>query len=244
MNFSLILRHIVGTVYYGRSLYVQGMLNYPMNILKNFVVFEGGDGAGTTTQIEKLRKSFSELKIQARFSSPPLLFDTLEPTNGPIGRLIRSSLKGDISLTSEAIALLFAADRHDHLYAPGGIQEHCNNGELVVSDRYVMSSLVYQGITCGEAFPLSLNEDFPWPELTLFFDLDPEIAQKRMKNRPEKDIYEALEFQIQVYRRYKLILNQYKSLGCRFEVINASLPAEEVGREVWRALQKMPIFKG
>ena len=203
-----------------------------MRTLNNFVVFEGGDGSGTSTQMEKLK------------SLPfPSLYTTFEPTNGPIGRLIRSGLRGEISLQKETIAYLFAADRNEHVFGPGGIEERTSRGDLVVCDRYVLSSLVYQGITCGEELPLKLNSIFPRPELLLFFDLDPEIAQKRMEMRRQKEIYESLEFQLLVWKRYRALLPQLEEEGCRIEIINASQPPEEVARDVWGALQNLPIFK-
>jgi dTMP kinase len=213
-----------------------------MKILNNFVVFEGGDGSGTSTQMEKLKKSFAT--PQGLGVRPLRLFSTFEPSDGPIGRLIRSGLRGEISLKSETIAFLFAADRNEHVFGPGGIVEHTKQGDLVVCDRYILSSLVYQGITCGEELPLRLNSHFPLPEALLFFDVDPEIAQKRMENRQEKEIYEALEFQIQVRGRYKTLLPYFEAEGCRVEIIDASLPPDEVAHNVWGTLRKMPIFKG
>jgi len=142
-----------------------------MEILKNFVVFEGLDGSGTTTQIGILEDFF-----QKNRSSLPLFYKTFEPTNGSIGKIIRSALRKEIVLAPKTIAMLFAADRNEHIYGPEGIAERCGRGELVVSDRYLPSSLVYQGITCGDGFAELLNRDFPGPELLLFFDIDPEQA--------------------------------------------------------------------
>ena len=204
-----------------------------MEILPNFAVFEGGDGSGTSTQLEKLK---------ARSLTP--LFATFEPTNNPIGRLIRSSLRGEITIQRESLAYLFAADRNEHVFGPGGIKERVKRGELVICDRYVLSSLVYQGITCGEELPLKLNSVFPIPELLFFFDLNPEIAQKRMEGRVEKEIYESLDFQMLVWDRYRTLLPKFEKEGCRIEIIDASLPQEEVALELWKVLQKMPILKG
>ena len=83
-----------------------------MNILNNFVVLEGGDGSGTTTQLKKLREKFDNE------AGLPILYDTFEPTNSPIGVLIRKSLRSELLLENETIALLFAADRNEHLNGP------------------------------------------------------------------------------------------------------------------------------
>ena len=210
-----------------------------MIILPNFVVFEGGDGSGTTTQLGKLKERFA---ANAEFSLPRL-FDTFEPSSGPIGRLIRHGLNGEIPMKNETIAFLFAADRNEHLYGPDGIVEHCKRGDLVACDRYLLSSLVYQGITCGEELPALLNRDFPLPELCFFLDIDPLIAQNRIKNRTQKEIYETLDFQIQVRERYKNELAKLDKASL-VEIIDASLPPDEVAAQVWSALQKLPIFKG
>jgi dTMP kinase len=215
-----------------------------MKILKNFVVFEGCDGSGTTTQIGILEDFFQRnlLRRNPPQLSLPSLYTTFEPTNGSIGTLIRSALRGEVDLAPKTVALLFAADRNEHIYGPGGIAEHCGRGELVVSDRYLPSSLVYQGITCGEEFPAILNSDFPAPELLLFFDIDPETAQKRISGRKQRDIFEYMNFQIKVRERYKAILPNFSAAGVRVETIDASGTPEEVGAGVWAAIEKMPIF--
>ena len=212
-----------------------------MEILSNFVVFEGLDGSGTTTQLNILETFF--LQNTAPLSLPPL-HKTFEPTDGYIGRLIRSSLKKEISFSPATIAFLFAADRNEHLHAAGGIVELCRSGKLVVSDRYAPSSLVYQGITCGEELPWKLNQDFPGPELLLFFDIDPETAQKRIARRELREIYEQADFQVKVQEHYKALLPMYEKEGVKVEIIDASLPPEEVAGEVWSVIGKLPIFKG
>ncbi|MDR1030137.1 MAG: dTMP kinase [Treponema sp.] len=206
-------------------------------ILKNFAVFEGGDGSGTTTQLGLL---------QTRFTSSatlPPLYPTSEPTEGPIGLLIRSVLKGELPLQPETLATLFAADRNEHVYAPGGIRDRSQEGNLVISDRYVLSSLVYQGIDCGEALARRLNDRFPFPELLLFFDIASEQAITRMEARPVKEIYEYLDFQIQVRERYHSLLPWYAQEGVRVVIIDASQSPQAVAAAIWRALTEMPILR-
>jgi dTMP kinase len=207
-----------------------------MEIIKNFVVFEGPDGSGTTTQINILELFFQHNRNQL---SPLHIHKTFEPTNGSIGKLIRSGLRKEISLNPVTLALLFAADRNEHVFGSGGVMERCGAGELVVSDRYVLSSLVYQGITCGEELPARLNRDFPGPELLLFFDVAPETALKRIARRRQREIYEHLDFQIQAYERYKALLPEFSAQGTRVETIDASPPPNEVAKEVWKAVEKM-----
>ena len=204
-------------------------------ILKNFVVFEGGDGSGTSTQLSLLGRKYAASGLK------PVFFPTFEPTDGAIGALIRSTLKNDTGFKAETLAKLFAADRNEHLYAAGGIVERCRRGELVVCDRYVLSSLVYQGIECGDELPRSLNSAFPAPELLLFFDIDPKTALERLKNRSSLEIFERLDFQENVRERYHSLLNGYKDTEVRVEIIDATQNVEKVAEEVWTAVSKMPI---
>jgi dTMP kinase len=205
-----------------------------MNIIPNFAVFEGGDGSGTTTQLGLLGR---------RFSGSPVFYPTFEPTGGPVGKIIRSALRTEIALLPETLARLFAADRTEHLYASGGVLERAGRGELVVSDRYVLSSLVYQGLECGEDLPRALNASFPAPELILLFDLDPRIAAERLRGRPSLEIYEYLEFQEKVRDRYLALVPVFQDQGVRVELIDASRSPEEVAESVWREMKKMPIVE-
>ncbi|MDR1586445.1 MAG: dTMP kinase [Treponema sp.] len=213
-------------------------------IIRNFAVFEGGDGSGTSTQLSLLEKRLAGLSENAAVPGGPVFYPTFEPTEGPVGKLVRSALKKEISLRPESLARLFTADRTEHLFAPGGILERCRRGELVVSDRYALSSLVYQGIECGDELPHSLNASFPLPELLLFFDIDPEIACGRIQNRPFPEIYEYREFQQRVREKYKALLGEYEKAGVRVETLDAAKSAGDVAEDVWRALEKMPILRG
>jgi dTMP kinase len=157
--------------------------------------------------------------------------------------MIRASLRGDFPLLPETCARLFAADRNEHLYASGGVAERCARGELVISDRYVLSSLVYQGLDCGEDLPWSLNRGFPGPELLIFFDLDPETAMERIRSRPGRDLYERLDFQIKVRERYLALLPEFERSGVRVVRVDASQSPEETADQVWSALENMPIMR-
>jgi dTMP kinase len=172
-----------------------------------------------------------------------VLFPTFEPTDHIIGKVIRSALKKEIKLKPDTLALLFAAQRNEHLYGENGILEHTKKGVLVVSDRYTLSSLVYQGIECGFELPFLLNSNFPAPEITIYLDIDPEIALSRMKNRTSFEIYEYIEFQEKVRLQYKSCIEKYRDLGAKVEIIDASKSASEVADQVWNILSQMPILK-
>lgn len=205
-----------------------------MELTRNFAVLEGGDGSGTTTQLSILKN-----KIKNTGKIP--YFSTFEPTTGKTGELIRRALKNEITINPRTLCYLFAADRNEHLYGQDGIINHVKNGEFVICDRYVVSSLVYQGIECGDKLPESLNSFFPLPEITIFLDIKPEIAVERMKNRSSLEIYEVLEFQEKVYKKYISVLEAYGKKG-RVEIVDASKSVQEVADLVWGIIGQMPIF--
>jgi dTMP kinase len=205
-------------------------------VLDNFVVFEGCDGSGTTTQLSRLKDYFS-----AHNELPPL-WVTSEPVSGEIGRLIRFFLRGEARCQPETLARLFAADRNEHLFGENGIVAHCARGELVVSDRYVPSSLVYQGLECGDALPRQLNEDFPAPALLLFFDLDSETAEARMAGRPDREIFEYIEFQKKARQKYLSVLEDCSRAGSAVAIINASDTIENVFNQILSFIVKIPII--
>jgi len=207
-----------------------------MEIIQNFIVFEGADGSGTTTQVSMLA---DRLKLMEK----PSFFPVFEPTDSPIGRLIRCALKNEVKIKPQTLAYLFAADRNEHIFGENGIAEHAKKGSLVVSDRYALSSLVYQGIECGDDLPSMLNSRFPMPELTFFLDIDPQIAQERMKERSSLEIYEYREFQEKVREKYLSLVKTINEKGSKVITIDASKSAQEVSLEVWSNVSSLPIFK-
>ena len=127
-------------------------------ILKNFIVFEGLDGAGTSTQSKLLSKEIKNSYL------------TFEPTDGKIGSLIRDCLKKKINFDTLTQAFLFSADRAEHLYRKNGIIDRCKNKQIVISDRYLFSSFAYQAIDVSFEQILELNKNFPLPEMIFFLN--------------------------------------------------------------------------
>ena len=194
-------------------------------ILKNFIVFEGIDGAGTSTQIKKICER-----------NPQKFFQTAEPTSLETGKFLRKMLGGEFSVDEKTNSFLFAADRAEHLYGKNGIIEQINNGKTVISDRYLFSSLAYQSISCGEELPKLLNSTFPLPEILFFFEIDPEISLKRVDSRNEKkEIYEKIETQKKIALEYEKIISEYennKSCGMKIIRIDATKSIEEISETI------------
>ncbi len=200
---------------------------------KRFIVIEGIDGAGTTTQMKFLAEYLRARGYRCATTS--------EPTEGSIGILIRSILSGERRVAPSTVAYLFASDRNEHLFGSDGIVEQVESGSIVISDRYALSSLAYQGLTCGEELPLRLNGTFPAPGLTLLFDIAPEVAIERINSRPKKEIYETLEFQKRVCEMYRKMANRLQSQGWNIERIEANADIETVHHEI---LSKVVSFLG
>ena len=198
--------------------------------LKNFIVFEGIDGSGTTTQIRKLAAAMEKNGIAHMVTS--------EPTSRPEGALIRRILKGEIEAEPGTVAYLFAADRYQHVFGKEGILEAAGKGLVVLCDRYAPSSLAYQGITCGEELPKLLNASFPAPGLTLYFKVDPDIAMQRVGSRNQLEIYEKLHIQKQVSAAYEKVMRAAEANGWKIAEIDAEQPIDAVTKQIFAELEK------
>jgi len=199
-------------------------------ILKNFIVLEGLDGAGTTTQSGMLLERFRSGKTPAS--------STCEPTSGPIGRALRAFLKGSDTFVPSTAAYLFAADRNEHVFGKDGIAERTALGETVVCDRYLFSSLAYQAVDCDSDLVESLNSRFPLPEYLFFIDVPPEVAERRMASRETREIYERLDFQRKVRDNYLKILSQCDGSPMRLLLIDGTSSPEKISDEIWSFYSK------
>lgn len=198
-----------------------------------FIVLEGIDGAGTTTQARLLAEALE------RAGRPVLL--TWEPTDGPIGRLIRSLLSGDRRPDAATLALLFAADRNDHIHAPSdGIRAHLERGTTVVCDRYTISSLVYQGSFGDRERVAQLNESFPRPDLVVFLDTPRDVAERRLASRTERDHLEQTNVQDEIAIAYEREIARYREDGGRVIVARGSGDVASIHHEICAALGVEP----
>ncbi len=164
------------------------------------IVLEGLDGAGTTTQVERLAAAL-------RAEGHPVL-TTREPSDGPVGVLIRQALTGRLvlpggagPLAPETLALLYAADRTDHLRAR--VLPALEAGQVVLSDRSVLSSLAYQGASLPMPWVEVINAHALPADLTLFVEVSIEVAARRRAARggPE-ELFDAEEKQRRISRQY------------------------------------------
>ena len=169
----------------------QYSLNKYNNFKKGyFIVIEGIDGAGSSTQAELLQQYFFN-NNQSSVISP-------EPTTGKIGKLLREFLAqqkyfNEQNLYDQQMAYLFAADRHYHLYNNiDGVYKLTEENTHVISTRYYFSSLAYNCQTTEQFnFVSQLNHKFPNPDLAIYIDIPAEVSLSRIKDRSLKEVYET-----------------------------------------------------
>ena len=177
---------------------------------KLFIVFEGIDSSGKSTQADLLKDYFVTRGERAVISP--------EPTSGIIGNLIRQALKQriifsrDRNLFDRQMAYLFAADRHDHLYNDiDGVFKLMENNYHVISTRYYFSSLAYNCDTVEQfEFIKKLNDSFPNPDITVYIDIPIEVSLARLQERSLQEIYETKTKLTKVREKYQQIFSEYK----------------------------------
>ena len=203
-----------------------------------FIVFEGIDGAGKTTQIKLLRDKLAALGIEC--------FITAEPTDMPSGKLIREALSGRVKTTTAEMADMFARDRVIHNKdEEKGIDSHLERGVCVISDRYYYSSLAYQGSELGFETVAALNLDNPdirTPDICLFLDLSPEKSLERIGKRADTptEIYENYDYLEKTRKMFFDVFDRLRARGEHIEIIDASGNAEEISDKIIDCV--LPLF--
>ncbi|MCR5761523.1 MAG: dTMP kinase [Sphaerochaetaceae bacterium] len=195
------------------------------NILKNFWVLEGLDGAGTTTQLKNIDSELSKTGLKYMI--------TAEPTDSETGKIIRRVLSGEFTVPQSTVARLFSADRDNHLYnTENGVVKNINEGKIVVSDRYFFSSLAYQSIGYDFDTVMLLNSTFPYPEYVIYIDTPVEDCIQRINSRGQaKEIYEKYEYQVKVKQGYERCFSSLPE-GCNLLRIKGDLSREEIFEEI------------
>jgi len=208
--------------------------------MSKFIVIEGLDGAGTTTQSSLLAAALSQETVLTR-----------EPSDGPIGTLIRHMLsirvvadagRGPVPINRESLALLFAADRLDHVHVT--IEPALARGAWVISDRYYHSSLAYQGDVDESddfdfAWVRTLNERARRPDLTIFLEAPVAVCMQRMSERASRDIYESEEKLGRLTRRYDEVMRVLDENGEAIVRLDASLGIDKLHKSILSHVQAL-----
>lgn len=204
--------------------------------MSKFITFEGGEGSGKSTVMKDVATRLTKEGYK--------LVLTREPGGTPIAEEIRNVIldKDNTKMDPRTEALLYAASRRQHLVEK--IWPALERGEIVLCDRYLDSSLAYQGGARGLGVDevLSINmfaTEGEYPDLTLLFDLEPEEGLKRIEKNKGREVnrldLEKLEFHKKVRDNFHALAKKYST---RYVVIDASKPLNEVENEVYKIIKE------
>ena len=201
-----------------------------------FITFEGPEGSGKTTVSNIIEKRLEEIGYQ--------VVHTREPGGTPIAEQIRNIIldKASTMLDARAEALLYAASRRQHLVEK--VWPALKEGKIVICDRYIDSSLAYQGGArhLGVENVLNINmfaTEGTFPDMTLLFDIKPEDGLHRIAANANREVnrldLEKIEFHKSVRNTFLELAKQYKD---RYVIIDASKPLDEVIENTWKEILK------
>ena len=201
-----------------------------------FITLEGPEGSGKTTAVEAAVNKLMEMGYQ--------IVRTREPGGTPIAEQIRNVIldKENTKMDPRTEALLYAASRRQHLVEK--VWPALKEGKIVICDRYLDSSLAYQGGARGLGVDNILNINLfatenTWPDLTLLFDIDPEIGLARIASNANREVnrldLEKIDFHKKVRQTFLDLAKRYPD---RFVIIDASLSREEVAKNTLEAILK------
>ena len=199
-----------------------------------FITLEGPEGSGKTTAVEAAVKKLQEMGYE--------IVRTREPGGTPIAEQIRNVIldKANTSMDPRTEALLYAASRRQHLVEK--VWPAIKEGKIVICDRYLDSSLAYQGGARGLGIDNVLNVNLfatenTWPDLTLLFDIKPEEGLKRIAANASREVnrldLEKIEFHQKVRESFLYLAKKYPE---RFIIIDASKSREEVAKDTLDAI--------
>lgn len=198
-----------------------------------FIVFEGLDGSGLSTQAKLI-----SAKLQSK-GYPNLV--TKEPTNNLIGGLIRGQLTHDWQASMECLQLLFAADRAHHLDRE--IIPALKAGKIVISDRYFFSSVAFGSLKLKRDWLLKLNENFLYPDLTFLIKVPVNNCIKRMReSRFKFELFEEKEKLAEIWKGYEWLAKEFKDVYLVDGTSSTNQVANDISRTLNKFLKKKLIF--
>jgi dTMP kinase len=201
-----------------------------------FIAFEGIDGSGKSTQVKLLSDSLEKAGHK--------IYTTFEPTDSPIGKMIRDIFNHRLEADHRTIAGLFVADRLDHLLnKSNGILKKMEDGFTVITDRYYFSSYAYHGAHMPLDWVIeanSLSADLLRPDINIFIDISPEISLKRISDsRSSMELFETLDNLRQVKDKYYEAIGKLKDKE-RVFITDGNRPPEAIFSDIWKEISLIP----
>jgi dTMP kinase len=200
-----------------------------------FIALEGLDGSGKSTQVRLLSDNMKKAGLK--------VYVTYEPTDSPIGSIIRNIMKGRIEADHRTIAGLFVADRLDHLLnKTNGILKKLDEGFSVISDRYYFSSYAYQGAHVPMEWVMeanSLSAQILKPDLNVYIDISPEVSIMRLNSdRNHMELYETTENLQKVRKKY---MEAFELLRLRETIFitEGSRSPEVIATDIWNEVSRI-----
>jgi len=199
-----------------------------------FIVFEGIDGCGKSTQVKYLSDHLKRIGHR--------VYSTCEPTDSRIGSIIRDVFRQQIEADHRTIAGLFVADRLEHLLnKTNGILKVLEEGQTVICDRYYFSSYAYQGVHISQQWVIdanSLSANLLRPDLIVFIDIDPEVSLKRISSaRGNLELYETLSNLVKVREKYFEAFESQRQCENIF-ITDGNRQPEIIAQEIWDEIEK------
>jgi dTMP kinase len=200
-----------------------------------FIALEGIDGSGKSSQAKLLAEKMEQQGQK--------VFLTCEPTNGHVGSLLLSILKKQVKADHKTIALLFAADRIEHLLnKQEGVLQKLSDGYTVITDRYYFSSYAYNGTHSDIDWVIEINKmsaQILRPHVNFFIDVPPEVCMERINsNRASTELFENLDSLRNVRAKYLEAFGKLQSRE-KVTIINGNRPIEDISADLWQAVKSL-----
>lgn len=200
-----------------------------------FIAFEGIDGSGKSTQVKLLAEYLTSIGHK--------VYTTFEPTDSPIGKMIRDIFNHRMEGDQLVIAALFAADRLNHLlHSKDGILSKLQEGYTVLTDRYYLSSYAYHSVYVDMDWVIQANAQSAAllkPDINIYIDISPEVSMDRLnKNRVNLEMYETLDHQKAVYQMYEKSMNRVEKEETIVRIKGDNAP-EKIAKEVRTVVSKL-----
>jgi dTMP kinase len=195
-----------------------------------FIVFEGLDGSGQTTQAKLLAEYLLKLGKRVVLTKEPTL-------DSEAGKEIGEILDGKEKISSQKLQELFVEDRREHVEEL--IIPALHEGKIVISDRYFFSTFAYGSLDLDLEWLIEINKNFPFPDTVFFLEVQPEVCLERIEQRGQGFKYfEKLEKLKKVWETYKILPQRFQNIY----PINGEQSIEKTRQDIVERLKKIKIL--